>query len=305
MYLPRKYRTHKTVLVLMVAELPFTIAILALTGIASPNLYRTKLWQDGADNGFNSAPNEILYALANYRPYKVPMVWSQFLTSYNLVIGVLSLFFLLTKTPMHLLRVFYPPLSVAVHAVLIVLYIISVRFQAGSDMSDPAHPQPGPPWYITKNCNVAAHRENIGYCKQAKALFAADIIIILIFFAQLVLAVISCFMTKAEREERRERRAEKRALKEYEESILKTPTSYGYPMTPAPPMTGGLPPVTPRTLAFNRLDGPGDLPLRNHFSTPHPPAAIQHVVTLTMMDAGVNQSQSQIYFPPPPTKAAK
>lgn len=99
------------------------------------------------------------------------------LTSYNLVIGVLSMFFLLTKTPMHLLRVFYPPLSVAVHAVLIALYVISVRFQAGSDMSDPAHPQPGPPWYITKNCNVAAHQENIGYCKQAKSLFAVDIII--------------------------------------------------------------------------------------------------------------------------------
>lgn len=117
--------------------------------------------------------------------------------------------------------------------------------------------------------------------------------------------MISCFATKAEREERKERRAEKRALKEYEESILKSPTSYGYPMMPAPPMTGGLPPVTPRTLAFNRLDGSGDLPLRNHFSTPHPPAAIQHDVTVTMMDSGMNQSQPQIYFPPPPKKAAK
>jgi len=77
MYLPRKYRTYKTVLVLMAAELPFTIAVLTLTGIASPDLYRTKLWQDGADNGFNSAPNEIVYAYANYRTYKIPMVWSQ------------------------------------------------------------------------------------------------------------------------------------------------------------------------------------------------------------------------------------
>jgi hypothetical protein len=60
----------------MVAELPITIVILTLTGIASHNLYRTLLWQDGADNGFNSAPDEALYAAANYRPYKAPMVWS-------------------------------------------------------------------------------------------------------------------------------------------------------------------------------------------------------------------------------------
>ena len=57
-------------------ELPFTIVILTLTGIAFHDLYQTKLWQDGADNGFNSSPDEVLYAMANYRPYKVPMVWN-------------------------------------------------------------------------------------------------------------------------------------------------------------------------------------------------------------------------------------
>lgn len=60
----------------MAVELPFIIVILTFTGIASHDLYRTRLWQDGADNGFNSAPDEILYAMANYRPYKVPKVWS-------------------------------------------------------------------------------------------------------------------------------------------------------------------------------------------------------------------------------------
>lgn len=76
MYLPRNYRHYWTFLILMAVELPFTIVILILTGIAAHNRYRTKLWQDGYDNGFNSAPNEILYALANYRPYHIPMVWS-------------------------------------------------------------------------------------------------------------------------------------------------------------------------------------------------------------------------------------
>lgn len=61
---------------MMAVELPFTIVILTLTGIASHDLYRTRLWQDGADNGFNSAPDEAVYAAANYRPYTPPMVWS-------------------------------------------------------------------------------------------------------------------------------------------------------------------------------------------------------------------------------------
>lgn len=74
---PRRHRHYKLTLYLMVAELPFTIVIITLTGIASHDLYRSLLWQDGADNGFNSAPNEVLYAAANYRPYQAPLVWSE------------------------------------------------------------------------------------------------------------------------------------------------------------------------------------------------------------------------------------
>lgn len=75
-FFPRQHRHYKLTLYLMVAELPFTIVMLTLTGIASHNLYKTLLWQDGADNGFNSAPDEMLYAAANYRPYTPPLVWS-------------------------------------------------------------------------------------------------------------------------------------------------------------------------------------------------------------------------------------
>ena len=80
-FFPRQHRHYKLTLYLMVAELPFTIVMLTLTGIASHNLYRTLLWQDGADNGFNSAPDEVLYAAANYRPYSPPMVWSDLYVS--------------------------------------------------------------------------------------------------------------------------------------------------------------------------------------------------------------------------------
>ena len=62
--------------VLIALEVPLVISILALFGIADPNTYRTKLWQNGSDQGFNSNPNEILYAYANYQPIHVPVVWS-------------------------------------------------------------------------------------------------------------------------------------------------------------------------------------------------------------------------------------
>lgn len=60
----------------MIAEIPFILPVLILTGIASHDTYTTKLWQDGANNGFNSAPNQIVYALTNGRTYNVPIVWS-------------------------------------------------------------------------------------------------------------------------------------------------------------------------------------------------------------------------------------
>jgi hypothetical protein len=47
-------------------------------------------------------------------------------------------------------------------------------------MSDPSHPQPGAPWYISKNCNVAAHKSNIPYCMQAKSLFAVTVIMMFV-----------------------------------------------------------------------------------------------------------------------------
>jgi hypothetical protein len=78
MLLSNRYRPNKwPFYVLVVSEFPFTVALLALFGIADPDLYRTLLWQDGANNGFNSNPNAALYAAANYRPYATPKVWSQ------------------------------------------------------------------------------------------------------------------------------------------------------------------------------------------------------------------------------------
>ena len=78
MFISREYRPNKwPFYALVVLEIPATIALLALFGIAAPDLYRTRLWQDGSDNGFNSNPNAGLYAAANYRSYTTPAVWAQ------------------------------------------------------------------------------------------------------------------------------------------------------------------------------------------------------------------------------------
>lgn len=60
-----------------VVEFLFTIPVLTLFGIADPDTYKTKLWQEGSDHGWNSSPNEILYSYANHRPIKTPLVWSE------------------------------------------------------------------------------------------------------------------------------------------------------------------------------------------------------------------------------------
>ncbi|KAK4983321.1 hypothetical protein LTR66_006075 [Elasticomyces elasticus] len=122
MFVPRKWRTARTMIGLFVVEFAFTIAALALFGIAAPNTYRKLLWQDGADLGYSSNPNEILYSYANYRPMSVPLVWSQFVTNFNVIISVLSMFILLAKSVMFVMHVFIPPLSVFVHALLLALY---------------------------------------------------------------------------------------------------------------------------------------------------------------------------------------
>ncbi|KAL4881587.1 hypothetical protein BJY04DRAFT_55434 [Aspergillus karnatakaensis] len=316
MYFPKKYRNHNLVYILMSLELPLIIVILTLTGIAAHDRYRTKLWQDGYDNGFNSSPNSAVYAAANYRPYSIPKVWDSYTTNWNLVIAILSTFFFITKVPLHVLNLLYPFVSVLLHIGLIAVYCVSAAWQAGSDTTDPEHPQSGPPWYITKNCNVANDEGNVGYCQQGKALFAVTIIIIVLYTVELGVAIQNCVMTKEERAERDEEREEKETMKAYEDMILKSPSMI--PMTPGhyPPRTPGtaatatfprspMPVMTPRSLAFNRLDTPSnDLPLREHFGaqTQHQNVSVKQEVEAS---GSIQQSEPQLYFPPPPKKAKK
>lgn len=75
-YIARRWRIPIVMWVLLVLEIPLTISALALFGIADGDLYRARLWQNGSDQHFNSNPNELLYAYANYEPISTPLVWS-------------------------------------------------------------------------------------------------------------------------------------------------------------------------------------------------------------------------------------
>ena len=77
-FLHRQWPSTKAVYITMVFELCFVISVLVLFGIAQPDLYRTQLWRAGNQLGFNSSPNIILYAYANFEPQPmIPFVWSQ------------------------------------------------------------------------------------------------------------------------------------------------------------------------------------------------------------------------------------
>lgn len=87
------------------------------------------------------------------------------------------MFILLVKSLLFVLGIFIPLLSAAVHAGLTGVYLFSFYAQMSGDMSDPSHPQPGPAWYITKSCDVAYDKGDVGYCRQAKGCLAVAFVL--------------------------------------------------------------------------------------------------------------------------------
>ena len=177
-YLARTWRTPRLLLVLFTLESALTIAALALFGIASPNLYRTKLWADGYSLGYNSSPDEVLLAAANHKSFSIPLCWSQFTTTWNMVISVLSMFILIVKVVMWVMKVFWPVVGVAVHAALLAVYAFGLHAQLGSDTSDPLHENRGVPWYLTKSCKLVREQGHYGYCMQARASLAVTVLMV-------------------------------------------------------------------------------------------------------------------------------
>lgn len=257
-HLQRRWKWPKVLIALMVIELAGTVPALALFGIASPNLYRTKLWRIGNNNGFNSSPLQVLYAYANYRPIpKIPFVWSQSLTDFNVAVSVLSMFVLLVKAAMFLLHIWYPILSTLANLPIVVLWAVSMYGQMGPDHSDPKHPS-NIAWYLTKSCSYARPSGNYGYCLQAKGAFAVTVVMLVTFLLNLLLGIWSLIPTASQRA------ASKVGLDDMQtkHSPLSDNSDREWEMKRVLPTTNATPaqPYTPRTLAFNTLDR--QLPLR-------------------------------------------
>lgn len=151
-----------------------------------------------------------------------------------------------------------------------------------------------------------------------------------IYFAQTVLALISCFVSKEEKEAYRQRQQEKqeerdaedRALREYEE-ILKSP-GFGPGMPPHTPATAGLAPMpsayfpggNPQSPFLGGYYGPKSPAVNNNYS-PVTPATNSAASDLPLRNAafdakpasfGTHISVAEVeqpYFPPPPKKATK
>ncbi|KAI9695366.1 MAG: negative regulator of the PHO system [Bogoriella megaspora] len=275
-YLSRRWHVPHVLRALFAIELCLIVATLALFGIAQPNTYRTKLWQDGFDNGFNSDPSQAAYAAYNHKTFKAPAPWSQFTTNFNVIISILTMFILLAKFCMFLMHIFYPLVSVFLHAGLVVLWAYSASRQAGSDTSQPAHPQHGAPWYITKSCSVAHDPNNVHYCQQAKASFALTIVMATILFVHIPLAIWSTIPSEEEKRARASQVEDDVEGKNFSpESELSAEQQWEMlrqmPRTPRTPgTTGGMKsPITPRTQAFNTLGGGSSgpsapLPLRDN-----------------------------------------
>lgn len=265
-FIPRTWRLQRIVYFLMFFELPFTVANLALFGIASPNLYRTILWRIGGEKGFNSEPSFVLYAYANYRPVTIPVVWSNFNTQYHLVIGVVCMFFWLIKSAMWLLKVFLPIFSLILHTALLILWAYGLHIQTSPDTIDPEHQNKGAPWYITKSCNIVENKQERAYCMQAKASFAVTIIMLTIYACFLILTVYSLIPTAEARQAHAAKQAEKKAEKE---KWANSPTDnemtaeeqwqhmwelQQLPRTPG--LGSGMKSaMTPRTQTFSQLEG--------------------------------------------------
>jgi len=241
----------------MILELGGTVAGLALFGIADPDLFRTRLWTVGANNGFNSSPTEILYAYANHRPIPTtPFVWSQTLTSFNVAVSVLSMFILLVKVVMFTLHCWYPLLGTITNGIVTALWIVSMYGQMGPDHSDPEHPS-NIAWYITKSCSYADATGDHHFCVMAKGTFATTVLMMVIFLLNFLLGIYSLVPTRGERA------ASKIDVDDMQ--IKASPVSSDgrsdkeWEMKAVPKPTPKVP-YTPRTLAFNTLDR--QLPLR-------------------------------------------
>ncbi|KAI0521540.1 hypothetical protein F5B22DRAFT_541844 [Xylaria bambusicola] len=249
--LKRKWPSTAAMWIMFPVELALTITLLILTELARPDKYRTKLWQAGYELGFNSSPNVIAFAHANGKPTPtIPLVWSSTITNYNTAISIISLFFLITRLIAFIMEFWLPIIVLPINIAFVALYAASLGGQAGPDYLDPNHPS-RVAWYIAKPCSVAANHKIQGYCTEAKGLFAA---FSLMFVVTLVNLGLNIWAMLPNERDKRDWDSDDEDDEPLRTGGDKKGTSWEMRSIPPTPRTG-LMPFTPRTTAFNALEG--------------------------------------------------
>ncbi|RCI13221.1 hypothetical protein L249_0286 [Ophiocordyceps polyrhachis-furcata BCC 54312] len=259
--IPRAWpRSDKFLLAwLMPVELAILVPVLVIFGIAQPDLYRTAMWRIGFENKLNSNPNMILYAFANHRPLPdVPFIWSSTwvsvdarLTSFNVAISIVSLFFLLIKLIGYIMRTWYPVFAIFANIALVVLYAVSVYGQVGPDYAD-ARYQASAAWYFRQGCGLAKQYDKYQACQIAQASLAITLLLLRFSTVYLINLAIALHATWPNREND--------VSNEDDEDVATLDSTergtWEMHSMKAPAST----PYTPRTQAFYTLDR--QLPLR-------------------------------------------
>lgn len=96
------------------------------------------------------------------------------MTNFNVAISITSLFVLLGKMIMTIMKLYYPILGLVLSMCLTAMYAVSVYGQMGPDYLDPTHPSPMA-WYIRYSCSVADGYKVGKHCVMAKATFGVTI----------------------------------------------------------------------------------------------------------------------------------
>ncbi|KAK2589751.1 hypothetical protein QQS21_012571 [Conoideocrella luteorostrata] len=238
---------------LMPLELIGLVPMLVIFGISQPDMYRTTMWEIGFQNKLNSNPNMILYAYANYQPLpKVPLVWSQSLTDFNVAISVISLFFLLAKLISFIMKIWYPLAAVLVNCAMVALYAVSTYGQIGPDYADARYPAPAA-WYFRQGCDLARKYGKYRSCQIAQASLFITLYMLLLYVLNLGFAAYAMWPSPLNdvdevEDDQFSTSSDPKDQYNWEMQGMKSPASVRES------------PFTPRTQAFRTLDR--QLPLR-------------------------------------------
>jgi hypothetical protein len=176
--------------VLLGTELALCLTAVALFGFAYPDRLRTRLWENGGVEGWNSNPRQRIYFYANHQePPEIPMIWSERSTESLLAVAVLSLVVCLARAVTFKFRYIPRFANIGYDLLLCSFWILCAAVQNSSDRSDPEHPSKHP-WYLTRGCAVAWDA-NQAICRTAQASFAVSILAAVFYGGRLLAEAVS------------------------------------------------------------------------------------------------------------------